>query len=51
MDSTGSENRLRIALVAWEIGRTTSGLGAKVGGLGTIALVCKPVVFNRLLKA
>ena len=27
---------LRIAILAWEIGRVSSGLGAKIGGLGTI---------------
>jgi glycogen synthase len=28
--------RMRVALCAWEIGRTHSGLGAKVGGLGVV---------------
>ncbi|HEY5865774.1 MAG TPA: glycogen/starch synthase, partial [Candidatus Tectomicrobia bacterium] len=27
---------LRVAILAWEIGRVSSGLGAKIGGLGTI---------------
>jgi glycogen synthase len=27
---------LRVAMLAWEIGRVSSGLGAKIGGLGTI---------------
>ena len=44
MDRTDSENRLRIALVAWEIGRTTTGLGAKVGGLGTIVEELPPAL-------
>jgi hypothetical protein len=28
--------KLRIAMPAWEIGRVTSGLGVKIGGLGVI---------------
>ena len=27
---------VRVAMLAWEIGRVSSGLGAKIGGLGTI---------------
>ena len=27
---------LRVAILAWEIGRVSSGVGAKIGGLGTI---------------
>ena len=27
---------LRVAILAWEIGRVSSGLGTKIGGLGTI---------------
>jgi len=31
-----SENKLRVAMPAWEIGRAATGLGAKIGGLGVI---------------
>jgi len=30
------QQTLRVAILAWEIGRVSSGLGAKIGGLGTI---------------
>src|SRR5215510_491672 len=30
------QQTLRVAMLAWEIGRAESGLGAKIGGLGTI---------------
>ena len=30
------QQTLRVAILAWEIGRVRSGLGAKIGGLGTI---------------
>ena len=30
------QQTLRVAMLAWEIGRVSSGLGAKIGGLGTI---------------
>lgn len=30
------KDKLRIAIAAWEIGRVESGLGVKIGGLGTI---------------
>ena len=31
-----SKQKLRVALCAWENGRSASGLGVKVGGLGVI---------------
>src|SRR5262252_7273949 len=30
------QQTLRVAILAWEIGRVRSGVGAKIGGLGTI---------------
>jgi len=30
------QQTLRVAILAWEIGRVSSGVGAKIGGLGTI---------------
>lgn len=34
--STVPQNKLRVAMAAWEIGRLRSGLGTKIGGLGAI---------------
>jgi len=31
-----TKRKMRVALAAWEIGRVSSGLGAKVGGLGVV---------------
>lgn len=31
-----AKNKMRVAMAAWEIGRVSSGLGAKIGGLGVI---------------
>ncbi len=31
-----AKRKMRVALAAWEIGRVSSGLGAKVGGLGVV---------------
>jgi hypothetical protein len=30
---------LRVAMLAWEIGRGSSGFGTKIGGLGTISIL------------
>jgi glycogen synthase len=34
--ATPVKQKMRVALAAWEIGRVSSGLGAKVGGLGVV---------------
>ncbi len=34
--SAAKRKTLRIAMAAWEIGRVSSGFGAKIGGLGTV---------------
>src|SRR5215475_7853856 len=35
-DMPTKQQTLRVAILAWEIGRVSSGVGAKIGGLGTI---------------
>ena len=36
VDMPTEQQTLRVAILAWEIGRVSSGVGAKIGGLGTI---------------
>ncbi|MBN2475422.1 MAG: glycogen/starch synthase [Pirellulales bacterium] len=46
MENAQQDNRLRVALAAWEIGRVSSGLGAKAGGLGVIVEELPPALVN-----
>ena len=45
-----AKQKLRVALAAWEIGRTGSGLGAKVGGLGVIVEELPPELVKAAAK-
>ena len=42
--------KLRVAMPAWEIGRTGSGLGAKIGGLGVIVEELPPELVRAASK-
>jgi hypothetical protein len=42
--------KLRVAMPAWEIGRTGSGLGVKIGGLGVIVEELPPALVDAAAK-
>ena len=42
--------KLRVAMPAWEIGRVSSGLGAKIGGLGVIVEELPPELVKAAAK-
>ncbi|MBN1994555.1 MAG: glycogen/starch synthase [Anaerolineae bacterium] len=45
-----TNQKLRVAMLAWEIGRSASGLGAKVGGLGVIVEELPPELVKAATK-